>query len=66
MNIKQGLADGFTKKHGIKSLVYFETHSSIEEAIHRETQIKKWNRLWKLRLIEDNNPEWQDLYENIL
>jgi putative endonuclease len=59
---KQGLVDGFTKKYGVKTLVYFEIHDTAENAITRENQIKKWERAWKLRLIEENNPEWKDLY----
>jgi putative endonuclease len=62
---KQGLADGFTRKYSVKTLVYYEVHDDIGNAIHRETQMKKWNRLWKMRLIEEKNPEWLDLYEDI-
>jgi putative endonuclease len=53
--------DGFTKKHGIHTLVYFEAHEDMYEAIQREKRLKKWNRAWKIRLIEEMNPEWQDL-----
>ena len=63
---KEKTVDGFTKKHEVTKLVYFETHESIEHAIIREKQLKKWNRLWKLRLIEENNPEWNDLFEKII
>jgi putative endonuclease len=59
---KQGFVDGFTKKYGINNLVHFELHDTVESAITREKQIKKWERAWKLRLIEENNPEWKDLY----
>jgi putative endonuclease len=59
---KQGVVDGFTKKYRVKNLVYFELHDTAESAITREKQIKKWERAWKLRLIEENNPEWKDLY----
>jgi putative endonuclease len=62
---KQGLADGFAKKYGVKSIVHFEVHDTAESAITREKQIKKWKRAWKLRLIEENNPDWKDLYELI-
>ena len=55
------MADGFTKKYGVKTLVWFEAHEEIEFAIMREKQIKKWNRHWKLKLIEKNNPTWKDL-----
>lgn len=58
--------DGFTKKYQVHKLVYFEQTSDVLSAIAREKQIKKWNRLWKLRLIEENNPEWKDLYEEML
>jgi putative endonuclease len=63
---RNGLADGFTKKYGIHHLVYFEMHAEMVAAITREKQIKKWNRAWKLELIEKNNPEWKDLYETIV
>lgn len=63
---KEGLVEGFTKKYGIKMLVYYESTSDIEVAIHRETQMKKWNRKWKLELIEKQNPDWNDLYEEIV
>ncbi|NJM50132.1 MAG: GIY-YIG nuclease family protein [Sphingomonadales bacterium] len=56
--------EGFTKKYGIKCLVWFEQHSVMESAIRREKQLKKWNRAWKLRLIEENNPDWCDLAED--
>jgi len=59
---KQGLIEGFTNKYGVKTLVYLEFHKSMEEAIKREKQLKKWNRGWKVRLIEQMNPEWQDLW----
>jgi len=55
----------FTKKYTIDKLVYFEETNSIEEAIKREKQIKKWNRQWKLCLIENFNPKWKDLYDDI-
>jgi putative endonuclease len=58
-------ADGFTKKHGIKALVYYETFEDPENAITREKRLKKWNRTWKMRLIEERNPDWKDLYEEI-
>jgi len=58
--------DGFSKKYNVKQLVYFEQHDTAESAITREKQIKKWNRAWKLRLIEKNNSQWKDLYDLIL
>ena len=60
---KQGLIEGFTKKYGVTLLVYYEMHETMEDAIRREKQIKKWNRLWKLRIIEEVNPEWLDLFD---
>ena len=63
---KEGLADGFTKEYGVKYLVYFEQHDSAEAAILREKQIKKWNRAWKIRLIEKTNQYWNDLYPEIV
>ena len=56
---------GFTAKHGVDRLVWFETHDTREAAFRRERQIKKWNRLWKLELIEKANPEWRDLYDEV-
>ena len=53
--------DGFTKTHGVHTLVYFEAHEDMYEAIQREKRLKKWNRAWKIRLIEEMNPEWKDL-----
>jgi putative endonuclease len=62
---REKLADGFTKKYDVARLVYFEVHSEIEAAITREKQMKKWNRAWKVRLIEESNPNWNDLYSKI-
>jgi putative endonuclease len=59
---KNGLVEGFTKKYGIHFLVWYEIHQSAETAFIREKQIKKWNRSWKLELVEKNNSEWHDLY----
>ncbi len=59
------MVEGFTKKYSIHKLVWYEIHASIESAINREKQIKKWKREWKLKLIEKENPNWIDLYENI-
>lgn len=59
------MADGFTKKYGIKTLVYYEIFDDPESAILREKRLKKWNRTWKMRLIEEINPDWKDLYEEI-
>jgi len=63
---KNDQSDGFCKKYNVKQLVYFEHHDTAESAIIREKQIKKWNRAWKLKLIEKENPHWKDLYEVIL
>lgn len=54
---KNDLADGFTKKHGLHQLVYMESHDTMEDAIIREKRLKKWNRGWKIRLIQSINPE---------
>jgi putative endonuclease len=62
---KEGLADGFTKKYGVKSLVWFEGTSSIEAAIQKEKQLKNWKRAWKVKLVEKENPEWRDLYPDL-
>jgi len=56
---------GFTKEYGVHMLVWFEVHDDMENAIIREKRLKKWNREWKLRLIEEKNPEWRDLYDSI-
>ncbi len=58
---KNNLVKGFTAKYCFHVLVYYEISSSIEEAILREKQLKKWNRKWKLELVERVNPEWKDL-----
>jgi len=63
---KKGLVDGFTKKYGVHRLVYYEVARDAETALLRERQMKKWNRVWKLRLIEEHNPEWADLYESLI
>ena len=62
---KNKLVDGFTKKYNVDNLVRYEIHETAETAITREKQIKKWKRDWKLQLIEENNPDWKDLYEII-
>lgn len=56
-----GMVKGFTQKYFVHKLVYFETYTSINDAIRREKQLKKWNRAWKVRLIEKENPNWNDL-----
>ncbi len=62
---KQDLTPGFTTKYGVKTLVWYEPHDSIEFAITREKRIKRWRRAWKLQLIEATNPEWRDLYHDL-
>jgi len=62
---KNKLVEGFTEKYGVDKLVFYEVHTDVENAIRREKQIKKWNRSWKLRLIEEKNPEWKDLFDEI-
>lgn len=67
---KTGSIKGFTQKYGVSMLVYFEEFQLVEEAIRREKNLKKWKRAWKLKLIEKNNPNWNDLaekwFDNIL
>jgi putative endonuclease len=63
---KNDFVEGFTKKYGVHTLVYFEACADGEGAIRREKQIKEWKRRWKIELIEKANPEWKDLYEQIL
>ena len=58
--------EGFSKKYNVEKLVWFEQHENAESAIAREKQIKKWNRDWKIRLIEETNPYWNDLYPSIV
>jgi len=60
-----GAVDGFTKKHNVKRLVWYETHSDVEVAIAREKIIKRWRRRYKLYVIEQMNPDWDDLYETL-
>ncbi len=63
---KNSNVSSFTEKYSVKFLVYFEIHKNIVTAIQREKRIKKWNRQWKIELIQKNNPNWQDLYPNLL
>ena len=62
---REGLADGFTKRYGLKRLVWYETHESTIAAIQREKNIKHWSREWKIDLIVSMNPDWRDLYDEI-
>jgi putative endonuclease len=59
----QGLIAGFTRRHKVKHLVYYEMHISMDEAIQREKRLKNWRRAWKVRLIGSMNPEWRDLFD---
>jgi len=63
---QESFVDAFTKKHAVKRLVWYEQHESADSAITREKQIKKWNRAWKIELIETRNPYWNDLYPAIV
>ena len=63
---REHLTEGFTKRYGVSLLVWYEMHGDMSSAIQREKQIKKWNRAWKLRLIQEQNPRWQDLWPAII
>ncbi|MBS1209921.1 MAG: Excinuclease subunit domain protein [Proteobacteria bacterium] len=63
---KEGVVEGFTKRYGVKTLVWYEMHASMPEAIAREKALKEWRRAWKLELIEAGNPGWHDLYETLV
>jgi putative endonuclease len=63
---KESLVEGFTNKYKINKLVYFETYNDINEAVLREKRLKKWNREWKIRLIESINPNWDDLTDKLI
>ncbi len=62
---RNGVINGFAKDHNVKILVWFETHETREAALTKERQIKKWNRVWKLEMIERENPAWRDLWDEI-
>ena len=62
---KNGITKGFTDKYGVKDLVYYEIHNTMESAIQREKLIKRWKRSWKYNIIEKDNPEWKDLYQKV-
>jgi len=59
---RQGLVEGFSKRYGLKRLVYFELHPTMASAIQREKQLKSWKRAWKIELIQEENPNWNDLF----
>jgi len=63
---KNDLIAGFTSKYRVHELVYYEQVDDITAALQREKQLKKWNRRWKLELIEKENPDWRDLYDELL
>ncbi len=62
---RHGTFEGFSSRYGVCTLVWFEQHATMEAAITREKRLKKWNRAWKLRLIEESNPGWRDLAEDL-
>lgn len=62
---KRNYLEGFTKKYNVHTLVFYETYNTKAESLKREKQLKKWNRTWKIELIEKNNPDWKDLYDNL-
>tara|TARA_R110002051_G_scaffold65769_5_gene119288 strand:- start:55 stop:324 length:270 start_codon:yes stop_codon:yes gene_type:complete len=62
---REGVVDGFTERFGVKRLVWYELHESMQVAIAREKSLKKWNRAWKVKLIEEGNLAWRDLWEEI-
>ena len=63
---KSDLVKGFTTRYGVHTLVWYEAHETMEGAIMREKAIKEWHRAWKIRLIEESNPTWRDLYGEIV
>ena len=63
---REHVVEGFTKRYDVTMLVWYELHGTMESAILREKQLKKWNREWKLRLVQESNPEWRDLWEDIV
>jgi putative endonuclease len=63
---KEGAVEGFTRKYGVKTLVWFDSTASVEGAIQTEKRLKNWKRAWKIELIEKTNPGWRDLYPGIL
>lgn len=63
---KNHVVEGFTKKYGISVLVWYEIHETMESAISKEKAIKNWKRAWKVKVIEENNPQWRDLYSDLL
>ena len=62
---KNGVVPGFTKNYNVHQLAYYEMQDTMDVAIQREKQLKKWNRIWKIKLIEESNPEWADIYHGL-
>ncbi|MHC4363402.1 MAG: GIY-YIG nuclease family protein, partial [Planctomycetota bacterium] len=62
---KEGVAEGFTQKYNVHNLVYYEVFNRIQDAITREKRMKKWERAWKVELIEKSNPNWEDLFDSL-
>ena len=62
---RERVAEGFSKRYEVTRLVWYELHPTMESAIQREKRIKKWNRAWKVRLIDEGNPSWRDLWPDI-
>ena len=63
---REHLADGFSRRYNVDCLVWYEAHPTMDSAIQREKRIKKWNRAWKVRLVDDMNPSWRDLWPDIV
>ena len=63
---KSRTIQGFTEKYGVHNLVYYESYTDVRDALTREKRLKKWKRQWKINLIETKNPDWRDLYEQII
>jgi len=63
---KNEIVDGFSKKYKTKNLVYYEWFTQIKDAIGREKQLKNWHRQWKINLVEESNPDWRDIYQDLL
>ena len=64
--LKTGAVPGYSRRYGLKQLVWYELHGSMEEAAMRERRMKKWNREWKVNRINEMNPDWRDLYHDLL
>ncbi len=62
---RNALIEGFSKKYGCNLLIWFEAHDDLQEARHRELQMKKWKRSWKMEVIERDNPQWKDLFDTL-